>query len=206
MKFLLLSIVILTAFCACEDCSTKQVTCPAFSDTSFANWFPYVDKQKLIFSSGGVKDTFTLTNSDFSKIYQTTISGNNPGCNAYARLSFSPTDSLGNSSFDIYANRQQDQYSNNKILSSQIFLKNRRFYGNLTDSGMQPRVYEQNLYSSHFYSSYTIGTTTYQNLQEYYIDTTKTVLKSNEIYKIWIAKGTGLAAYEEYHGKLWVKL
>jgi hypothetical protein len=63
MKTLLLFFccVIICYLTGCTLCSTKKVTCSAFDDPGFDNWFPYQQGSRAIFKNTVTADTFSYT-------------------------------------------------------------------------------------------------------------------------------------------------
>lgn len=205
MKYLLLLIIAPVFLEGCEDCSGKQVTCPAFDDPSFTMWMPYNQNEELIFNSATApNDTFKITDANVSDIFESSISANHPYCSAYASFSSRDSDSSSNSNFYIYYTLQQDQYTPSTEKSISIKIKTGDFYsGGFSDTGLIHSGYD--IYLSHFYNTTTISNKIFNEVQEVFVDTTRRVFKLNEIYKLWIAKNKGIVGYEEFHGNLWVK-
>lgn len=98
---------------ACKDCS-KKVPCPGYEDAMLDAWFPYTDKQVLVFKSNtNLFDTLQLflAESTTAYDYTTGLGSTNRGC--FANKSFATTkkDSSYYATFRITLSSVQDAYS-----------------------------------------------------------------------------------------------
>ena len=62
-------------FNSCSICSCKKVTCSAFEDANFINWFAYQQDQQIIFKYQSAFDTISLQGIYKSEAYEA-----NQGC------------------------------------------------------------------------------------------------------------------------------
>jgi|GEM_PF-3208341 len=69
--------VIICNLAGCTLCSTKKVTCGAFDDPDFDNWFPYQQGSRAIFKNTVTADTFsyTIEQVNMSGTYEITTGG-----------------------------------------------------------------------------------------------------------------------------------
>src|SRR5881227_2203941 len=73
--FISLSLVLVS----CDMCG-KVLDCPGFDENAFKEWFPYKDKDELIYANqANLKDTFTLSASKPSEPYTSRIHSCNSG-------------------------------------------------------------------------------------------------------------------------------
>lgn len=204
MKIALLCFLSLLLITGCnsngnDQCSGKQVTCPAFDDNSVLQWIPYKENDELIFlTASGEQDTFYIKNVTKSGTYQETVNASRATCAANA--------SWGNynDSLNIQVSQQTDQYTSAVSKYVNINIKGQAFSGyGFTDTGLNVRDVID--FKSSFHAALTLNSRTFNNVQILEKDTTalpKTVL----IYKIYFAKNTGLAAYENFPDRdLWIK-
>lgn len=205
IKFWLLLLTTSVWLISCtEECTGKQVTCPAFNDELFLKWMPYVQNQEFIFTSFTTNDTFKIGTVNTSGSYEETVNGRRPFCRGEASFTSSSYDTLNRALFGVALNIDHNQFNNETQKHATINIKGSSFNGNgFADTGLIRADYQYCL--SHFSPSATFNNKTYENIQEVYLDTMLTSFKSNDIYKLWIAKNIGIVGYEEYHGKLWVK-
>jgi hypothetical protein len=188
----------------CKECTGKQVTCPAFNNNVAKQWIPYIEGQQLIFTtSTGERDTIKITEVDLSASYQATVSARSPGCTAHATWYSNQTDSSRTYKLYVMIGEYNDQFLNSNSTDTYIAIKGGGFNGKgFSDTGLvnaQPGVRTQ------FYPSAMVGNQTFSHVQEAIKDTSNFTTKQREPYKFWIAKNQGIVAYEEYHGKLWIK-
>src|SRR4051812_34252786 len=59
---------------ACKDvCSCKKVTCPAYTNANFDQWFPYTASQQVIYMDSSLKqdnDTIVITDLTATQAYE----------------------------------------------------------------------------------------------------------------------------------------
>lgn len=207
MKKSLHYFLLLFFICSChsndgDQCSGKQVTCPAFDDNIVKQWIPYENRSILIFTSSSGKDTFYIEAVSKSDPYQTTISARSPSCNSNKQWN-----SYGDP-LNIYVGRAVDQYNSSSIENINISIKEQSFTGyGFTDTGINVRnSYDGSVSEkTNFFTTITLNNSVFNNVQSLEKDTTS-MIKPDGIYKIYLAKNKGIVAYEELPYKtLWVK-
>lgn len=204
MKYLLLIPACIVFLYGCKECSSKQVTCPAYEEKGFSSWFPYAANQRIYFVSGTSKDSFTVASVDQSEPYKTRVSASSPWCGAHKY--FYSVEKFPNSysKFQATDDQQTDSYNSGSFEEQiQLIMIGSVFTGKgMSDTGMVKSSYSVN--RSQFYTSIILGGVTYSSVQEMISDTTS--LKTQRAYKIWISKNNGIIGYEEYPSlKLWTK-
>ena len=200
-SFLLLAILLaglqgFNSFCS-------KVSCNGFSDSKFDLWFPYQQGQTIHFLSEQ-NDTSSLFISYTNKTKASTISGGfGSHCSIpTAIIQSSRVGSLSNSLYLNYVAFSSSDSTKNINLNFDGFML---LGGAITDTGIAIRSGNTNVQSS--YNSFmNIQGTIYYNVQLIQLDTTETYQKNVGVYKIWLAKNTGILAYQEYPSLLmWVK-
>lgn len=188
-----------------SNCSAKQITCPSFTDNVSLQWAPYTQNQQIIFNSATAdKDTFNISSVSLSDGYQQSVSASQPFCSAQANFQ---TALSGSSQTRFYCSilLRRDQFNNTTNNSASVSIRGTSFTGaGFSDTGLIGST-SSGFFISHFHSAATINGKSFSNIQEVYLDTSRTLLKPSQVYKVWLAKNIGVAGYEEYHGKLWVK-
>lgn len=195
---------VLMFFQSCYECSDKQVTCPAYSETGMSNWFPYSPNTRLIYSSNSTTDTINIKSIEVTGPYEDRVSARNPYCIADKTWSSLELTSAGFPRFRIQATQFNDTY-NPPNSREEVYLSIDREYFSgkgISDTGFVKENFSTQ--KSQFFPSISVGTNTFSKVQVIEKDTI--VNKASRIYKIWIAKHNGLVAYQEYPSKkIWVK-
>lgn len=182
----------------------SKVNCPAFADTKFDEWFPYKTDQRIIFSNGLLeKDTITIA-TVFKSPASTSSGGygSSSYCSASVNINSKETLNGQQYKFSLYG----DVFESGK--NFQLSIYDFRIY-NLqpSDSGLVVNS-ANNGNNSGFAFEYLLNTNfnnkVYSKLEIITADTNQ--VKSNRIYKIWLASKEGVIAYEEYPSKnRWIK-
>ncbi len=191
-------------FSSCYECSDKSVTCTGYTEKGFSTWFPYAVNDKVIFSSGAAKDTFTIRTVYVSNPYQDRVSARHPFCNAEKSITSVEVNNNGAGKLFISNGQFNDVYASQQSVENlQIYLRGGGFAGKgISDTGIMRK--DSDNQTSQFFSSLQMGSITYTNVQVIMADTL--TAKNSRPYKIWISKNHGIIAYEEYPGKnLWLK-
>jgi hypothetical protein len=200
-KTILLVILLSMAVAILSSCGicTKKVDCPGYNDEVLDAWFPYFDKQELIFRNElNERDTFLLHHSK-SLPYTQTVPGQSRTC--ASNSSFQSVEA----NFPVSAGFYLDLQSGD--LGRQVFLRLRsteiRFEG-FKENGSSRVLFSSLIGSSQWMTTATIGNRTFTELMEVKRDTTSS--KKDGIYRFFYRKGEGLVAYSEYPSlKTWVK-
>jgi hypothetical protein len=173
--------------------------CPAFQDSFYEQWFPYVKSQAIRFrTSNGVENTILVDRVDKTPDYKWYTPGGG-SCNPKVTVRSSDLNSTSIPFLLEYSTADQAN-------GLYIGLKGIVIYArNLKDTGINKLTGTiQRFDRFQFLSSFNINGKTYQNVQ---IISRDTVLdKADDIYKVIIAKQVGILAFEEYPSRvLWVK-
>ena len=190
---------------SCTNCS-KKVNCPGFEDTLLTSWFPYKDKNQLIFiSTSNDRDTFTLINTSTSVPYDINVGGLNPNNGCYSNKNYSSEEGDTSGKYmQVSLQVSASTYNDSSIKWAEAKIKRNQIYFNhLMDTGFSNITIEgQNTIINRLPSA-TIGNRTFNNVTSAYIDTTNG--KINGIYKIYFGRNQGLVSYIEYPSlKTWV--
>lgn len=177
----------------CSVCSCKKVPCPAFYDSDFLGWFPYVNGQQIVFRSNSNSDTLNL-HVDKSEPYETTqgCMGASGGCIAHC---------------DIYSFESSGSF-NRKLKISMTQPSSIAFYFyeiNLLATKMSDTGFVLSSATlTKFYPTLSIANNTWQSVQLITRDTAGK--KPEGPYKVYIARGQGIVAYENYPDlAVWIK-
>ncbi len=192
-SFVLLAVLLVSLQGISSFCSKKN--CPAFSDKNFDAWFPYQNGQVVYYkTTDGDVDSlyiYSVTKSPVSS-----SGGYGRACVVSASIQAENSDSLG---ANIFLNYSLGSGGSNYLLfnANQLF-----FTGtNITDSGIV--LNSNNSVQSTFSSSLILNSNIYPNVQVIMEDTTGV---QPGVFKIWLAKNTGLLAYQQYPSlKIFVK-
>jgi len=204
MRFLSTMILSLSFFLfeRCNVCSCKQVTCPAFNDTTFSQWFPYNKGDTLIFQNDTTYDTISFYDIEKSSAYDIKRGcyGSSNGCTANCRIT-------SNETYDVYRKLHVSIDKVTPFESSatggMVFFNLYAFNcqsNNIADTGLvTPSV------PSKYLTSLNIGGKIYNNVQVFQQDTSGSMTYTGP-YKVYLQKNKGVVAYENYPDlKLWVK-
>ena len=199
-----IAVTILFGFLQVTFSYCSKVNCPAFADAKFDEWFPYKTDQRIIFSNGLLeKDTITIA-TVFKSPASTSSGGygSSPYCSASANINSKETLNGQQYKFSLYG----DVYESGK--NFQLSLYDFSLYNmQPSDSGLVVNS-ANNGNNSGFAFEYLLNTNfnnkIYSKLEIITADTNQ--VKSNRIYKIWLASKEGVIAYEEYPSKnRWIK-
>ena len=172
-------------------------------------WFPYADKQALIFkSTENLYDTLYLQISDSTVSYEYSTGLGRPdnGCNASKSFMSTKRDSSNYPAFSITLNSAQDAYSTTQKRSTSINFKNKYFYGqDLSDNGFGSFSLSDGTYKvPQTMINYSSNGKVFPIAQSVVADSS--MVKSTGVYKIIYAKNYGIIAYETNPGGIvWVK-
>jgi hypothetical protein len=203
MRRLFLFLCIALFAWGCKECSSREVTCPAYEEKGFSSWFPYISGQKIYFMSGASRDSLTIAPVGISQSYKERLSASSPWCTAYKYIMSAEKYSGSMPKLRFRIHQQKDSYgSGNLIEQVDIFMNGTTFEGTgIADTGLIPSSIMQ---PSQFYPSLSFGSASYLNVQVIVSDTNS--FKSVRPYKIWISKNNGIISYEEYPSlKRWIK-
>ena len=185
--------LVLFFFNSCSNCSCKKVPCSAFDDPDFLTWFPYKTGQQIVFHSNSGEDTINL-HVDKSEPYEATQGcfGASGGCFAHC---------------DIYSFELPGTY-NRKLQISETQPSAITFYFyqlNLLATRMSDTGFVvSSAAATKFYPSLSLANNTWQNVQLITRDTS--IKEPDGPYKVYIARGLGIVAYENYPDlAVWVK-
>lgn len=177
-------------------CTSKKVSCPAFTDARTISWFPYTEGQQLIFkTSGNIADTFTTGKVDKTEAYEYTQGwyGSRGGCSAHYSVNF--LDKTPASVFPFYmsANTHESFPQANPVFAYVYAYNTTHFSGYITDTGLSKLSVDGN-FLSQYYPSLSFNGTTYAEVQEL-----QRTSSGNEVLKIdliYIARNKGIIAYK----------
>ena len=187
-------------FYNCNVCSCKKVSCPAFEDVDFQNWFaPYQSLQQSIYKYQSSTDTITTGIPNKNQTYEASqgCMGANLGC----LMNFSVE------SYEISATfrRKLALSYNGSSASSFITLFVMGFDCSASDINDQGLVLTSGAYTSNYATSLTLNGNSFNNVQVITRDTTTNHF-TDQPYKVYLSKSAGVIAYEMYPGlQLWVK-
>jgi hypothetical protein len=207
MRTLLLTLILLFTiyiFHGCAICTCKKVSCPAFDDVNFLNWFSYQQSQ-VIFKYQSAYDTINLLPFEKSEAYEASQGCYNGSDGCSQRLSIVSNEVTANfrQEFSVTYFSQTVFGSSASTKSITLFLQG--FTCSASDINDQGLVLPPGLYSSNYSPSLPINGTTFNNVQTITRDTTADI-SPQQPYKVFLSKGVGLIAYETYPTRaLWVK-
>ncbi len=170
-------------------CSCKQVSCPAYKNGNFDQWFPYTQSQQIVYADSAnlsISDTIVITTVSSSQSYQAEqgCGSSNSGCNSDKYI-YSDALSFGyNSSSDWNSNMLDSNYSLG-------------VYGfSTTAKGLGSTGLNLTTMPSQFYSNISLNGQQYANVQM--IWSTDTTSVKDAVYQVYLQKGTGLLAFRYY--------
>ncbi len=184
---------------SCTLCSRKKITCTAFEDSLFKQWFPYEKGQSLVFKNLSTADTagYTIATVNFSEAYEISrggIEGTYPTCESSAYIT---STNENNSPFGIIGTGYTISEDGNKTL--ELWFNNGGFKtGAIGESSFAALADESNHADAvapvqHFLFDNGI---TYPQVV---IITNDTVYnKSDRPYKLYVAKHAGIIGCEMY--------
>ena len=203
----LTGILLLTiySFNSCNICSCKKIPCPAFENTDFQNWFAYSPGQQIIFKHQAAYDTIHLSGFRGNDAYEASQGcyHSDYGCDQYVNIS----------SYEIIPNYREKlsiRYGSQTPFGStetkkSISLFVRGFDCSATDINSQGLVLRAGSYSGSYSPSLVINGVSYNSVQTILRDTLVDTF-TQQPYKVYIGKGTGLIAYEMFPShELWIK-
>lgn len=205
--FLLCSVCLFISSCK-DTCSCKQVPCPAYSNPGLDAWFPYDSGQVNIFSNGVAKDTITFLITYISPAYEANkgcMHADN-GCNMQKTIFSKEINNANAAKFVCNWYSSADWDGNNTEKSLQLFVQGFSLPSDgtvMSDTGL---VLNPNTgaFISKYFSSLTLNGKQFTNVQQ--IEYAAPDNKTDNVYKIYIAKSAGLIGYEYFLSKeLWVK-
>jgi hypothetical protein len=187
----------------CTPCSTKIITCSAFEDSVFFNWFPYHPGSTGYFKNSSTQDTlgFIATQSDTSKSYETTVGGlNRPNagsCDAYALIA-GKFNQNANGNFTIYYNVFKGVNDGGARRSLEIYFRNYNWVGGaITGNTILADTLNNRTAVTQTENVLFDNGITYSRLVTLTNDTV--FKKENDmLYKLFIAKGHGIVGFETY--------
>lgn len=176
---------------ACKDvCSCKKVTCPAYTNANFDQWFPYTAAQQVIYMDTAHQqnnDTITITDLTATQAYEA-----NKGC--YNGASGCSSDKyIYSNNFSVNYNAAADW--DGVAIDSNYSLKVYDFSvtaGRLSNTG-----FGNTSLPEAFYPMLSLNSKDYQNVQVIYRQDTAAI-KGEGISEIYLQKNTGLLAYRYY--------
>ncbi len=203
-----IAILFLMLLSSCKSECSKKVPCPAYKDAVLDAWFPYKNKQQLVFKNGvGVNDTLNLVLDDSTAAYdyQTGFSTLNRGCSAGKTFSSAQKDSFYYSLFTIRLLDEQDAYSTTQKRSAAITFGRTTFFGqDLGDNGFAGFSIGLWNISPKTITNYALNGKIYPLAQSVYSDSAFT--KKSGVYKITYAKNYGIILYEKNpDSEVWVR-
>ncbi len=170
-------------------CSCKQVSCPAYKNGNFDQWFPYVQSQQTVYADSAnklINDTIVITTVSSSQSYgaEQGCGSSNSGCNSDKYI-YSDALSFGyNSASDWSGNMLDSNYS----LMVHGFT--------VSAKGLNSTGLNSTNMLSQFYSNLSLNGQLYTNVQMIWnSDTTHT---KDAVYQVYLQKRTGLLAYRYY--------
>lgn len=194
---------------SCKDtCSCKQVPCPEYSNPEFDAWFPYDSGQVNIFSNGMTKDTITFLITYISPAYEANkgcIHADN-GCSMQKTIFSKEINNTNATKFLCNWYSAADWEGNNTGISLQLFVQGFSLPSDgtyISDTGvvLNPNT---GAFVSKYFSSLTLNGKQFTSVQQ--IEYAAPDTKTDNVYKIYIAKSAGLIGYEYYLSKeLWMK-
>lgn len=208
MRTVLLSgilLFIIYFFKDCSICSCKKVSCPAFEDVKFENWFPYQQGQQIIFKYQSAYDTINLLPFEKSDAYEASQGcyHSDMGCNQ--NVSIASQELTANFRKKLSVNYISQTPFGSSVTTKSITLFLKGFNCSANDINDQGLIVAPGIYSSSYATSLTINGSSFNNVQTITRDTT-TDISTPVPFKVYLSKGTGLIAYELFPThQLWVK-
>jgi len=207
MRGLLLTsilLLIIYTYNSCSICSCKKVSCPAFDDVNFLNWFSYQQSQ-IIFKYQSAYDTINLLPFEKSEPYEASQGCYNGSSGCSQRISIVSLEVTANfrQKFSVNYFSTTAFGSSTSAKSISLYLEGFRFTASdINDQGL---VLPPGLYNSNYSPSLPINGTAFNNVQTITRDTSADI-SAQQPYKVYLSKGIGLIAYEMFPGhQLWVK-
>jgi hypothetical protein len=204
---LLLTLILLFTiyiFHGCAICTCKKVSCPAFDDVNFLNWFSYQQSQ-VIFKYQSAYDTINLLPFEKSEAYEASQGCYNGSSGCSQRLSIVSHEVTVDfrQKFRVYYSSQTPFGASVSTKSITLFLQG--FTCSASDINDQGLVLPPGLYNSNYSPTLPINGTTFNNVQTITRDTTIDI-SAQQPFKVYLSKGVGLIAYEMFPShQLWVK-
>lgn len=206
MKLLLtlvtISYLLLTE--ACTTCSTKKITCPAFNEPLFFEWFPYQVNQYVYYKNLSSGDTvgyfvYHKYQSEQQEITTGGYGGGSRYCPAEASINGSNNDFF-KGSISIYYWVPNDLNGNNTSKTLEILFYNSQWKANaiLNKTIEAPEASAGISITTQNNIQFANGIT-YANMVTFTQDTLGT--KEDKVYKLYIAKNAGIVGFEMYPSK-----
>ena len=207
--FLLFSLLLMQfANTACNVCSSKKIACNGYDDSLVVQWFPYQVNLQITFKDGSNSlEILTIKEIDKSKPAEITIGGygNNRVCIANYTVASLEMDSPYIPRLQIFSNIDYDNSGNFQSKSTQLIFLNETFAAtNIVDTGFVKQNSTPPYISSQFFSTLTLNSMNFTNVQVLQIDTA--ILKPSGIRSVYISRNNGIIGYIRYPSNdLWVK-
>jgi hypothetical protein len=201
-------VVFITHLNACTEECDKRVPCPGYEENELDAWLPIDTKTKLTFSTNtNLQQTFTFYNVYTSKPAE--VRERTGACMAHKRGSSVERDNIYGSLLELDLQSTTPFYETKASLSATIRLMGTTLYAqDLQEKGfLEYSTYNNNrTVLRYYYNSIQLNGKSFSNVQSAMIDTLGLDGQNTTmLYRIYIAKGQGLIAYETYPGLLWVK-
>ena len=184
----------------CTLCTSKKVTCPAFNEPAFAQWFPYQENSRLVFKNSITADTFSYTVStlSFSAAFETTRGGfenKDYPCEASAYITSSNYDNSSYGTLGINYTIVENTAKELTLRFNNAAWKT----GEIMDTGFVPSVNTGTAIITAVSSVQNLLFDNGINYQQIVVLTTDTVAnKTDRAYKLFIAKNIGIIGCEMY--------
>lgn len=205
---LLTSILLLTVYTynSCSICSCKKISCSAFEDANFINWFTYQQDQQIIFKYQSAFDTITLQNIYRSEAYEASQGCYNGDDGCHKNMSTESKEIATNFRRKLSLTYfSQTPFGSSSASTKSISLYLQGFDCMASDINDQGLVLPPGFYSSNYSPALSINGTTFNNVQTITRDTTIGI-SAPLPFKVYLSKGIGLIAYEMFPShQLWVK-
>ena len=203
-----IAILFLMLLSSCKSACSKKVPCPGYEDAVLDAWFPYKNKQQLVFKNGiGVYDTLNLVLDDSTVAYdyQNGFTTPNRGCSAGKTFSSAQKDSFYYPSFNIRLLDAQDAYSSTQKRSTSITFGRTTFYGeDLGDNGFAGFTVGQWNVTPQTITNFALNGKIYPLAQS--VNSDSAFAKKSGVYKITYAKNYGIILYETNpDSEVWVR-
>lgn len=199
--FAFLSVLIINALMlsSCNDvCSCKKVSCPAYKNANFDQWFPYTLQQNVSFMDSAQKlpdDTILINGVSAQQAYEADkgcINGDN-GCSSDKYIS------SYNYSFSVSYNSSSDW--DGTLIDSNYSFALRDF--SIIAKGLSSNGFVATSASSNYYNNIQLNGKNYPNVQA--LSRTDTAGGNYDVYEVYLQKGTGLLAWRsQYANTLFV--
>ena len=178
---------------SCNDvCSCKKVSCPAYKNANFDQWFPYQANQTIVFNDTThslANDTITITSISATESYEA-----NRGC--YNGASGCTSNKYIYSSYLSVNYSSSTEWDNSAGDSNYIFTLHDF---SVNAKGINSGGFVNTSYPSGYYTSINLAGKTYQNVQT--IFRTDTANTNYDVYQVYVEKGVGVIAWRSQYAK-----